>query len=159
MDMSLLATKLRIPPQPHHLLRRSRLLDALEREIPQVKLTLVAAPAGYGKTTLLAQWANSSRLSVAWLSISEEDNDLERFLRNLLTAWEQAQPALRESPSGLLLDAVFAGSEADLAAFINAANEIPDHTVFVVDDYHLIDDPSIHQALTFLLDHLPPMLH
>ncbi len=159
MDTFFLATKLRIPPQPYRVLPRTRLLDALERGTPHVKLTLIAAPAGYGKTTLLAQWAHSSRFSVAWLSISEEDNDLERFLRYLLTAWEQVQPTIRESPSGLLLDGMLSNSEADLTAFINAANEIPDHTVFVLDDYHLIEDPSIHQALSFLLDHLPPMLH
>lgn len=159
MDTFLLTTKLRIPPQPYRMLRRVRLLDALESGIPQVKLTLVAAPAGYGKTTLLAQWANFSRFSVVWLSIGEEDNDLERFLRYLLTAWEQIEPTLRESPHGLLLDGMFSDSEADLAPFINAANEIPDHTVFVLDDYHLIEEPSIHRALAFLLDHLPPMLH
>jgi len=159
MDTFLLATKLRIPPQPYRVLRRARLLDTLERGIPHSKLTLLVAPAGYGKTTLLAQWANSSQFPVAWLSISKEDNDLKRFLRYLLTAWEQVQPTIRESPSGLLLDRMFSNSEADLGAFINAANQLPDHTVFILDDYHLIDDPAIHQAMTFLLDQLPPMIH
>ena len=108
---------------------------------------------------MLAQWAHSSRFSVAWLSISEEDNDLERFLRYLLTAWEEVQPAIREESIGSASRGMLPDSEAVLSAFINAANDIPDHTVFVLDDYHLIEDPSIHQALTFLLDHLPPMLH
>ena len=65
MDTVLLATKLRIPPQPHHAVRRARLIDALERAIPRYRLILISAPAGYGKTTLLAQWAHASCLPVA----------------------------------------------------------------------------------------------
>jgi LuxR family maltose regulon positive regulatory protein len=139
--------------------RRVRLIDALEHEIPHYKLILLSAPAGYGKTTLLSQWAHSSRFPVAWLSLSEEDNDLERFFRYLLTAWEEVQPGIRESPLGLLLGGMSPDSEVVLTAFINAANDVPDHTVFVLDDYHLIEDVAIHRALTFLLDHLPPTLH
>src|SRR6476659_3841426 len=158
MDTLLLATKLRIPPQPQHVVRRARLSDALERAIPHYKLILVSAPAGYGKTTLLARWAHASRYPIAWLSISEEDNDLERFLRYLLTAWEGVQPGVKESRLGLLLGAMMPDREAVLSAFINAANDVPDQVVFVLDDYHLIEEPSVHEALTFLLDHLPPTL-
>jgi LuxR family maltose regulon positive regulatory protein len=159
MDSFLLAPKLRIPPQPHHGVHRARLVDALERGILYYKLVLISAPAGYGKTTLLSQWAHASRFSVAWLSIGEEDNDLEHFLRYLLAAWEEVQPDVRESPLGLLLGAMTPDSEAVLSAFINVANDAPSPIVFVLDDYHLIEDVSIHQALTFLLDHLPPALH
>jgi LuxR family maltose regulon positive regulatory protein len=139
--------------------RRARLIDALERGTSHYKLVLLSTPAGYGKTTLLAQWAHSSRFLVAWLSLSEEDNDLARFLRYLLTAWEEVQPGMRESPLGLLLSGMSPDSEAVLTSFINAANDVPDHTMFVLDDYHLIEDPAIHHALTFLLDNLPPTLH
>src|SRR5687768_4116719 len=103
MASLLLATKLRIPPQPHRAVRRTRLIEALEGGVLHYKLTLVSAPAGYGKTTLLAQWARSSRFPVVWLSLGEEDNDLERFLRYLLAAWEKVQPGVRESSLGLLL--------------------------------------------------------
>jgi LuxR family maltose regulon positive regulatory protein len=159
MDTILLATKLRIPPQPHRTLRRARLVDALDRGIQHYKLVQIAAPAGYGKTTLLVQWAHASRLPIAWLSIGAEDNDIERFLRYLLTAWERVQSGLRESPAGLLLGGMSPDREAVLSALINVANDIPNHVVFVLDDYHLIEDPSIHRALAFLLDHLPPTLH
>lgn len=159
MHTVLLATKLRIPPQPHHVVRRARLVDALEHDISRYKLTLISAPAGYGKTTLLSQWAHASRLPIAWLSVSEEDNDIERFLRYLLTGWERIQPSIGESPLGLLLGATSPKREAVLAAFINAAADTPDHLVFVLDDYHLIAEPSIHTALSFLLDHLPHTLH
>lgn len=159
MDSLLLATKLRIPSPPQQAVHRARLLDALARAIPRSKLILLSAPAGYGKTTLLAHWARASRFPVAWLSIGDEDNDIERFLRYLLAAWEAVAPGVMDSRAGLLLGSMAPDSDAVLAAFINVANEVPDHTVFVLDDYHLIDDPAIHTALTFLLDHLPPTLH
>jgi LuxR family maltose regulon positive regulatory protein len=159
MDTFLLATKLRIPPPPQHIVRRARLIDALEDSIPRFKLILMAAPAGYGKTTLLADWAHASQYLVAWLLVSEEDNDLTRFLRYLLAGWEKVQPEVRESSLGLLLGAAEPDKDAVLSAFINVANDAPNHTVIVLDDCHLIEDISIHQALTFLLDHLPPTLH
>ncbi|HET7034500.1 MAG TPA: LuxR C-terminal-related transcriptional regulator [Thermomicrobiaceae bacterium] len=159
MDSSLLATKLRIPPPPRHAVRRERLLDALEDRIADHKLVLLSAPAGYGKTTLLAEWARASRYPIAWLTLGEQEGDPERFLRYLLRAWEAVQPELRDSRLGLLLGAMSPERDAVLTAFINAAEGTPRHTVFVLDDYHLIQDAAVHQALTFLLDHLPPTLH
>jgi LuxR family maltose regulon positive regulatory protein len=159
MDNFVLATKLRIPPQPQHAVHRARLIDTLEGGIQQYKLTVISAPAGYGKTTLLSQWAHATELPVVWLSISEDDNDLERFLRYLLAGWEALQPDIQESSLGQLLGASMPDMEAVLAAFINVANDVSEHIVFILDDYHLIEDDSIQQALTFLLDHLPPNLH
>src|SRR5215207_1308999 len=159
MQSSALATKIQIPPQTHRVVRRARLVDALEHGIPSHKLVLISAPAGYGKTTLLAQWAHTSSLRVAWLSLDQEDNDPDRFFRYLLAAWETVQPDSRESPLGLLLGALEPDRDAVLSAFINVANELLDHTIFVLDDAHLIEDAAIHEALTFLLDHLPPTLH
>src|SRR5215218_347019 len=159
MDSTLLATKLRIPPRTRHLVRRARLVEALEGGVAGFKLVLISAPAGYGKTTLLAQWARASHFRVAWLSLGEEENDLARFFRYLLAAWEEIEPGVRESPLGLLLSAIGPDPQAVLSAFINLANDLPDLAVFVLDDYHLIDEPAVHDALTFLLDHLPPALH
>ena len=154
-----LATKIQIPPQTHRLVRRAPLVDALERGVPDHKLVLISAPAGYGKTTLLAQWAHASSLRVAWVSLGEEDNDPDRFFRCLLAAWETVHPGILESPLGLLLSAVGPDRDAVLAAFINVASELTEQTVIVLDDAHLIADASIHEALTFLLDHLPSRLH
>jgi LuxR family maltose regulon positive regulatory protein len=159
MQTSALATKIQIPPQTRHMVRRARLVDALEHGIPDHKLVLISAPAGYGKTTLLAQWARTSSLRVAWLSLDEEDNDPDRFFRYLLAAWETVHPGIRVSPLGLLLGALEPDRDAVLSAFINVANELPEHTIFVLDDLHLIRDAAIYEALTFLLDHLPPTLH
>lgn len=159
MASDLLATKLRIPPQTHHVVRRERLTDALEEGIPRHKLTLLSAPAGYGKTTLLADWARASRLRVAWLTVGEEDNDLARFSRYLFTAWESIEPEVGDSPLGVLLGAMEPERDAVLTAFVNLASELPGQTVFVLDDYHLIENVAIHEALTFLIDHLPPTTH
>jgi LuxR family maltose regulon positive regulatory protein len=146
-------------PPPHRSVYRPRLIDALERDVPHYKLFLVSAPAGYGKTTYLTQWAHASSFPVAWLSLGEDDNEFGRFFRYLLTAWEVVRPEVIDSPLGMLLSGMAPDNEAILSAFINAANEVPDPTVFVLDDYHLIEDPAVHQALAFLLDHLPPTLH
>src|SRR5215211_5827726 len=159
MDAFPLATKVQIPPQPHRAVGRARLNEALEREILHYKIILLSAPAGYGKTTFLSQWAHSSRLPIAWLSLNDEDNDFDRFFRYLLTAWEKIQPEVSSSPLGLLLSGSMPDHKAVLSAFVNIAHDNPDHLVFVLDDYHLIQELSIHQAITFLLDHLPPTFH
>ena len=159
MDPILLTTKVRIPTQPPDLMQRPRLIEAVQSGARHYKLILLSAPAGYGKTTLLAQWAHASRLPVAWLSLGEDDNEIERFFRYLLAAWGVVQPDVLESPLGILLGAKAPDSEAVLSAFVNQANELREHTVFVLDDYHFIKDKAIHRALTFLLDHLPPKCH
>ena len=157
--MPLLASKLQIPPQPHHAVVRERLTDVLEHEVLQYKVVYIAAPAGYGKTTLLTQWAHSSQLTIAWLSISKEDKDLAHFLRYLVTAWEHVQPDIRETHLGLLLSGQSPNIDKVLSTFINVANTSPQHLVFVLDDCHLIEDAAIHEGLRFLLEHLPPNLH
>ena len=159
MDAFLLPTKIQTPPQPRHAVHRTHLVDALEREISHYKLILLSAPAGYGKTTLLSQWAHSSRLPIVWLSLSSDDNDFERFFRYVLIAWEKIQPDIRASPLGLLLGGSAPDHKEVLTAFVSVANDRSDHLVFVLDDYYLIHEPSIQQAITFLMDHLPPTIH
>jgi LuxR family maltose regulon positive regulatory protein len=159
MERALLATKLRIPPAAKHTLQRLRLLDVLQVGIPQHKLTVLAAPAGYGKTTLLAEWARGGSVPVVWLSLTEDDTTLEGFLRYLVTGWEHIWPQVGDSALRLLLSDVRPDHEAVLSAFVNTAMDAPSPMVFILDDYHLVRDAGIHQALTFLLDNLPPTLH
>src|SRR5215213_1597442 len=140
MQSSALATKIQIPPQTHRVVRRARLVDALEQGIPDHRLILISAPAGYGKTTLLTHWAHTSSLRVAWLSLGEEDNDPDRFFRYLLAAWETVNPGIRESPLGLLLGALEPDRDAVLSAFVNIANDLPDHTVIVLSGFTEIVD-------------------
>jgi LuxR family transcriptional regulator, maltose regulon positive regulatory protein len=159
MDFSLVATKIRIPPEAPQIVHRSRLVGTLDDNLPGCKLALIAAPAGYGKTTLLSQWARSSQLPVAWLSLSTEENDFGRFFRYFFNAWEQVQPDIRESALGVMLEGNLPDPQAVLHALINLANEVTEHTAFVFDDYHLINDTNIHQALTYLIDHQPATAH
>lgn len=158
--MNFLRTKALVPPLRPDLLPRPRLIEHLNRGLqPGLKLTLVSAPAGYGKTTCLVQWAHASGTPIGWLSLDRSDNEFERFFRYLVLAWEAVQPAIRESDLDTLLGGLAPDNEAVLAAFINAVEAVPDHTALVLNDYHLITEPSIHQALAFLVDHLPPQLH
>jgi len=159
MQSSLLRIKLKAPPAPQHLVVRDRLLDILERGVPSCKLTLVCAPAGYGKTTLISQWARTTALRVGWLTVDSDDNDVERFLRYLYAAWEYVAPDIRTTDLGLLLDGMMPDIEAVVSTFINVADERTDHVALVIDDYHLVAEPAIHEALTFLIDHLPETLH
>ena len=159
MGTIVLESKLFIPIQPQWLVPRPRLRTALDNEATHYKLILISAPAGYGKTTLLAEWARASSLTVAWLSITGEEDDVEFFLRYLLAAWETVQPGIVETHLGILLGSQMPDIKAVQSAFINAANMVPDHVVFVLDDYHLIKDPSVHDIVTFLLEHLPSKLH
>jgi LuxR family transcriptional regulator, maltose regulon positive regulatory protein len=158
-DVSILVTKVRIPPPSPHLIARQQLVSRLEREVPRRRLIAVAAPAGYGKTTLLAEWARKSAIAVAWLSLSDRDNDREQFLRYLLAAWAEVVPGIAESPLGFLLGSHAPDHEAVLAAFVNQGSEAAGHIAFVLDDYHVISEPAVHSALTYLIDHLPPNLH
>ncbi len=159
MNTSLLTTKLHISPLPRHVVHRQRLSESLDNGIPHYRLILIDAPAGYGKTTLLSQWALASRYPVVWFTTSEEDNDLERFLRSLLEAWAAVQPDVREQKAWLLVGSKSPNIEAVLSAFINESANLLAPIVFVLDDYHFIEEPSIHQAITFLIDHSPPTLH
>jgi LuxR family maltose regulon positive regulatory protein len=159
MNPSLLATKVRIPPLPAQTLQRPRLHDTLESGVPKHKLTLVAAPAGYGKTTLLAQWARATGYAVAWLGLDEADGEVARFFRYLLAAWASVQPDVMDSPLATLLSGLAPETDAVKKAFINAAVALDAAGIFVLDDIHLVDAPAIYDALTFLLDHLPPSLH
>jgi LuxR family transcriptional regulator, maltose regulon positive regulatory protein len=159
MEPLLLQTKVHIPRVARQTIGRPRLVKALDAAIPAHKLVLVSAPAGYGKTTLLSQWARSSQLSVAWLSLNEEDSDPERFIRYIFRAWEQVQPAIRDSVLGVMLEGSLPEFQAVLSAFLHEANEADEDMAFVLDDYHLVEDSSIHQALAYLLDRLPQSFH
>jgi LuxR family maltose regulon positive regulatory protein len=159
MDSTLLATQVRIPPTTRRLVCRSGLVDTIQAAIPAYKLILLSAPAGYGKTTLLSEWARERQYDVAWISIGEESNDPERFFRCLYSAWEIIQPRIEESALALVLGSLSPSIESAQAAFIDVASTLTDHTVFVLDDTHLIADESVLRALSVLIDRAPPMLH
>ncbi len=150
------------PPEPlPGTLHRTRLLERLRAALRR-RLVLISAPAGYGKTALLADWHATLAESeepprVAWLTLDPADNDLRVLLAYL-------QAALRSLggtplPLGLAADIPAAAFEGFIADMLNDLAELPAETVIVLDDYHSIGAPAIHRAVAFMVDHLPPRAH
>lgn len=158
MSRTLLSTKLHIPPLRPKMVYRPRLVERLNEGLHR-KLTLLSASAGFGKTLLVSEWLASSKLPAAWVSIDRSDNDLTRFLTYLSAALQSIGANISEG----LLDALQASHpppvESILTVLLNELSRIPHQSVLVFDDYHLIDADPVHQALAFLLEHLPPQLH
>ena len=157
----ILATKLAVPRVRASFIARSRLLARLEagRAGP---LTLVAAPAGFGKTTLLAEWLGmreNRHLHIAWLSLDAGDRDPIQFLRYLVAALQSITPTVGTAVLNLLRSAQAPPVELLAPLLLNELVQLPENSVLVLDDYHFIDVPAVHEALQFLLDHLPPQLH
>jgi len=168
MAESLLTTKLHTPLHRANLVRRTRLLESLDRVLHR-KLALVSAPAGYGKSTLVAEWiralSNDGRARrTAWLSLESGDDDPTRFWTYLVAALQSAEPGLGQAPLTLLQSTAARApgpshAEAFLTALINEMAEDEHSLVLVLDDYHVIHSPAIHDGLAFLLDHLPSRVH
>ena len=154
----LLSTKLYIPPPRPDLVPRPRLTERLEAGT-RCKLTLVSAPAGYGKSTLVSEWVARSNVPVAWLSLDESDNNLARFFSYLIAALQRINPGIGVELQSILDVGTDPPIENLLTALVNdIANSTP-RFVLVLDDYHLIDEIKVHQALDFLFDHLPLGMH
>ena len=156
---ALLATKLHVPrPQPGFV-PRPRLVQALSQGLARGRV-LICAPAGFGKTSLLADWARSGGRPVAWLGLDAGDNDPARFWRYVVTALDQAQPGIAERLGPLLGPPAPRSFEGLVTALINqlAAQPGRDEVLLVLDDYHLIDDGPVHESVAFLLENLPPGL-
>src|SRR5438067_7850385 len=157
----LLATKLHRPLPRAHLVRRPQLAARLTQGV-MGPLTLVSAPAGFGKTTLLAQWLAESGMPVAWLSLEPGDNEPVRFLSYLIAALQTLDPHLGAVALALLQMPQQARAETVLTLL---TNDVGSHGrdggdfALVLDDYHVIEAKAIDQALTFLLEHLPPQMH
>lgn len=150
----LLATKLYVPGAHGALVDRPRLTERLDRGAESA-LLLVSAPAGFGKSTLLAQWASSR--DVAWLSLDRDDNDPTRFWTYVVAALRTAVPGVGETAGSMLAQG--APTQAVLAVLLNDLVATPHDVLLVLDDYHLVETPAVHEAVAFLLDHLPERLH
>ncbi|HLB48337.1 MAG TPA: LuxR C-terminal-related transcriptional regulator [Anaerolineales bacterium] len=168
MSTPVLATKLYIPPPRPKAVPRPRLIERLNEGLPSGrKLTLISAPAGFGKTTLVSEWVAGCERPVAWLSLDEGDNDLTRFLTYLVAALQTLALSEVEGIATNIGEGVLAAlqspqppsTESILTALLNEIATIPDNFVLVLDDYHVIDSKSVDNALTFLLEHLPPQMH
>lgn len=161
---ALLLSKLQAPRLPSSLVARSHLLERLDAVLEH-KLTLLVAPAGYGKTTIVNQWiherpANAGSRSVAWVSLDRHDNDVFRFWRTIITAC-QAFPSRPGQAAFASLARSFQppftppSLEMALTLLLNDLTQLTPHGLLILDDYHLIEEPRIHELLTFFLDSLP----
>jgi len=155
----LLATKLHVPRRRPGFVPRPRLVGRLEEGLAR-GLVLVCAPAGSGKTVLLADWARHGGRPVAWLSLDVGDNDPARFWRHVVAALGQARPGIGELAGPGLGPLEASSPDGLVMALINelAADPREDEVLLVLDDYHLIDSQPVHGSLLFLLEHLPPGL-
>jgi LuxR family maltose regulon positive regulatory protein len=160
MAPPLLITKLYVPvprpgvvPRPHLI---ARLQEGLLRGST---LTLISAPAGFGKTTVVSEWIAASGRPVAWLSLDEADGDPPRFLAYLIAALRTVAPQIGDGLLDALQSAQPPPAESILTSLLNEIAALPQPIVLVLDDYHAIDAEPVDRALAFLLDHLPPQLH
>src|SRR5215212_651392 len=137
---------------------RPRLIERLNEGLHR-KLTLVSAPAGFGKTTLLGEWVAACERESAWLSLDEGDNDPTRFLAYLVAALQTIAPNIGEGVLEVLQSPQPPPTESILTALLNEIDTVPDDFVLVLDDYHVIDGSAVDEALSFVLENLPPRMH
>lgn len=152
--VDLLRTKLFIPRPRSNLVTRPRLIERLNTGLDK-RLTLIAAPAGFGKTTLLSEWIPQSPRCVTWLSLDESDNDPTQFWIYFISSLQELRPDLGANALALLQSPQAPPTSSILTGLINDLIAFPDAFASVLDDYHVVDSQPIHEALTFLIEHLP----
>lgn len=161
---ALLRTKLLIPTPREDLVRRQRLIDLLQSNLYEGgafprKLTLIAAPAGYGKTTLVSQWLAEAGIPAAWLTCEASENDPARFFTYIVAAFQMVVTGVGRPVLGMLAAPQRPPQEVLLTALINELAEHESPLIFALDDYHVIQSQPVHAALKFLVEHLPPNVH
>jgi len=136
---------------------RPRLIERLDEGLYR-KLTAISAPAGFGKTTLLSAWAAGCEPQVAWLSLDDADNDQTRFLNYVVAALRTVAPTIGEAVLIALRSPQPPPTEALFTNLLNEIASVSDSFVLVIDDYHVIDARPVDDAVTFVLEHLPPQI-
>lgn len=158
MPFPILATKLHVPTPRPKAVPRHRLIDQLDRGL-ESRLTLIAAPPGFGKTTLLSEWIAKSGRPVLWLSLDDGDNDPARFLAYLVASLRPLAADPEKGHLGFLRTPMPPSTEAVLTALVNGIADSPEPATLVLDDYHAIHSEELDRALAFFIEHAPPRLH
>ena len=169
MDSPILRTKITPPRIPSEFVHRPRLTERIDRGVLG-PLTLLSAPAGFGKTNLLMEWVDSTQLPVAWLNIDADDNDRNRFFRYLIAAFQTLEPHLGEEALAFLQsvhdtgqgagdDSLIGGLSVGLTQLINEIAALPYEIVLVLDDFQLLEDAPIRQSTHYFIKQLPQNLH
>jgi len=160
MSYPILPTKLYIPATRSDLVMRPRLFQRLDEGLkPGFRLTLVSAPAGFGKSTLVSEWARQISLPVAWLACDENDNDPIRFWNYFLAAIQTVDPELGKRLADLAQSSPPPSIDVLITSLVNEIASISKPFCIILDDYHLIEDETIHKNIDFLLDYLPSVVH
>ena len=160
MVFSILSTKLFIPTLAPDIIRRPHLIEQVNAGLKAGhSLTLISAPAGYGKTTLLAEWISTYQGQVAWLSLDEQDNTELRFWKYFIAALQTASKPSGQQALQLLASTQEKDHQVFLTELVNDLATLDDKVVIVLDDFHVISNQAIYEGLLFLLEHLPPSLH
>ena len=158
MTSSILTTKLYIPPPRQNVVIREGMLEHLDETL-NYKLTLVAAPPGYGKTSQLSIWIQNRQYPTAWISVDGEDNDPSLFFQYLIAALQTINPKLGTASLALLQSPQLSSKTAILSSLINDLTTIKSNFILILDDYHWIEQQDIHESLNYLVDHMPPQMH
>jgi len=156
--LPLIRTKLHRPPVAADHLHRQHLLERLEKNLKR-PLTLVSAPAGYGKTTLMSCWLESSDLPSAWVSLDEYDNDLRMFLAYFLAAVQSIFPDAVRETRDMLKAPELPLLRVLTHSLINELDQIEKNFILVLDDYHVIHDKTVQDLLIELLKYSPGPMH
>ena len=155
---TLIRTKLHLPFTRQGLVSRPRLQEQIVQGL-RGPLTLITAPAGFGKTTLVASCVAGGGMPVAWLSLDKDDNQVERFLNYLVAALQEADNKIGSQAAQLMAGMQLVASEAVLTSLINDLDAVPGEMVLVLDDYQLISSQAVHEEMAFLLEHCPRTFH
>ena len=158
MPLPLLATKTFVPRRRSQLVPRPRLRGRLD-ELGRYPLTLLSAPAGFGKTTLITDWIAAGGMPTAWLSLDEADADLGRFLAYLVTALRTVAPQVGDDVLEMLGAPQPPAAEAAITSLVNDLASMPSDCALVLDDLHAVASPAVERALSFLVEHLPRQVH
>ena len=161
MPQTLVTTKLRAPKTRPNLVARPRLRESLAAA-EERKLTLVSAPAGFGKTTLLGEWAEDRSTlgrSVVWVSLEGSDDDPARFITYLVSALQTVERGIGEGVLAALRSPESPPVEMVMGVLVNELADLPQKVSIVLDDYHLISSDTVHEAVAFLIEHMPENVH
>lgn len=158
MISNLLTTKLFTPAPRQNFINRRHILERLDQALTH-NLTLIAAPPGYGKTTLLSIWARKRDIPVAWLSLDSEDNDPSLFFQYLIAALQTIYPQVGLVTLSQLKSPQLPSKKVILSTLINDLVQVEENFALILDDYHWIEEQRIHSSLSYLIDHLPEKLH
>ncbi|MFZ5920956.1 MAG: LuxR C-terminal-related transcriptional regulator [Chloroflexota bacterium] len=156
--LPLLRTKISIPPARQQRVERPRLVERIGAGMKRA-LTLVVAPAGFGKTTLVAEWARTASMPIAWLSLERADRAPERFLSYLICALQRVSPQTGQTALAMLHGGQAVNGEAILFSLLNDLNETPNEFALILDDYHTVDGTDVNRIIQSLLEHCPAQMH